>query len=641
MSSFRDTFTKGEKKEPLLDYDDSAFLYFFCTLLLIVLVPWTYSLLTSIFFPAKKTLEKKYPSKTPAGQTIRYCQTSFDVNKVDSARKEAKKWSNIFSKSNLIQLVIVGLLWWLLCTTAVSLGQKTEIKAFDPFEILGITAGATDKEIKRAYRGMSLKYHPDKNINDPHAPVKFMLITKAYAALTDEIAKANYEKYGNPDGPGSMKVGIGLPRFLLDEEYHLLILSIFFIVLLFVLPMAVIMYWQKQKKFAPNGVQVETLQFLNYFMNEGTRIGAAPELLAATAESREIPIKPTDNAQMKPLIDAVDEPKKRQFNHPAIVKNYFLILAHMQRLHNQMSPSLRADLDTILKAATKITTSMVEIATVRDWMFTAQHMLQFRRCLVQGLEPLPHASLMQIPHFDAEVVKHVLKGKNSVKELGDFIAQAADERKGLINMTPQQIADVNAFCQHVPDVDVNVKVVVEDETDIVQGDVASVVITMTRKNLREGEAAGPVHAPLFPSTKWEEWWFFVNDKQTGSLIAFTRTKNPDRVVEERIQFQANKLGKHNMVVVAMCDSYLGLDKLAETEFIVKSEEEVKREIYVHPEDIALDQEPTLFQQLMGQMQEDSDDEMEEDPNAPKDGAPRPASNGKACQDHGCCDSDSD
>lgn len=59
---------------------------------------------------------------------------------------------------------------------------------------------------------MSLVYHPDKNQDDPLAASRFMQITRAHAALTDETAKRNYEKYGNPDGPQTTKVGIGLPR---------------------------------------------------------------------------------------------------------------------------------------------------------------------------------------------------------------------------------------------------------------------------------------------------------------------------------------------------------------------------------------------------------------------------------------------
>ena len=48
------------------------------------------------------------------------------------------------------------------------------------------------------------RYHPDK----PTGSVdKFRDIEKAYRILTDELARANYERYGNPDGPSSVKVG--------------------------------------------------------------------------------------------------------------------------------------------------------------------------------------------------------------------------------------------------------------------------------------------------------------------------------------------------------------------------------------------------------------------------------------------------
>lgn len=50
---------------------------------------------------------------------------------------------------------------------------------------------------------MAIKYHPDKNPNNPEATQKFILVSKAYETLTDEKKKLMYEKYGNPDGPGN------------------------------------------------------------------------------------------------------------------------------------------------------------------------------------------------------------------------------------------------------------------------------------------------------------------------------------------------------------------------------------------------------------------------------------------------------
>ena len=96
------------------------------------------------------------------------------------------------------------------------------MKAFDPFEILKITPEATKSEIKKAFRKRSLETHPDKNPDDPLAASKFLQVTKAHQALTDEDAIENYKKYGNPDGPSAMKLAIGLPHFLMKKENQVL-----------------------------------------------------------------------------------------------------------------------------------------------------------------------------------------------------------------------------------------------------------------------------------------------------------------------------------------------------------------------------------------------------------------------------------
>ena len=53
----------------------------------------------------------------------------------------------------------------------------------DPYSVLGISRGATDDEIKKAYRALSRKYHPDANINNPNkdqAEAKFKEVQQAY-----------------------------------------------------------------------------------------------------------------------------------------------------------------------------------------------------------------------------------------------------------------------------------------------------------------------------------------------------------------------------------------------------------------------------------------------------------------------------
>lgn len=65
----------------------------------------------------------------------------------------------------------------------------------DYYRVLGITKGATDDEIKKAYRKLALRYHPDKN-KAAGAEDKFKEIAEAYEVLSDKKKRDIYDKYG-------------------------------------------------------------------------------------------------------------------------------------------------------------------------------------------------------------------------------------------------------------------------------------------------------------------------------------------------------------------------------------------------------------------------------------------------------------
>ncbi|XP_065844889.1 dnaJ homolog subfamily C member 5-like [Oscarella lobularis] len=64
------------------------------------------------------------------------------------------------------------------------------------YRTLGLEADATQEEIKKAYRKQALRYHPDKNPDDPSAAERFKVINQAKTILMDEKKKAIYDSYG-------------------------------------------------------------------------------------------------------------------------------------------------------------------------------------------------------------------------------------------------------------------------------------------------------------------------------------------------------------------------------------------------------------------------------------------------------------
>src|SRR6187455_1249727 len=86
----------------------------------------------------------------------------------------------------------------------------------DYYEILGVARDASEADVKKAYRRLAMKHHPDRNPGNPEAEAHFKEAKEAYEALSDKDKRAAYDRFGHAGvqgGPGGGGFGGGADAF--------------------------------------------------------------------------------------------------------------------------------------------------------------------------------------------------------------------------------------------------------------------------------------------------------------------------------------------------------------------------------------------------------------------------------------------
>lgn len=316
--------------------------------------------------------------------------------------------------------------------------------SYDPFSILGISTGLSEKQIKRHYKRLSLKFHPDKlklegNQTMDEVNAHFVNITKAYKALTDDTIRKNYELYGHPDGKRDTSMGIALPKWIVESQNNAYVIGVYGLVFGFLLPWFVGKWWHGSRKYTKDQVLTEsaTLYFLN--MTEETRFFQAIEILSASAEFKVLEkrnLKLYGSKEAKKLEDQV---KTTLFNltgekldgklygsgEKHVRRTATLLYAHMLRIPISDAALLKLK-HTAVNYARHLTTGMQSIALGYNWLSTFLVITTIQQRLIQAIHPAL-SPLLQLPHIPVKLAEKLAKEK-SINSPEQYFSLSEEEK---------------------------------------------------------------------------------------------------------------------------------------------------------------------------------------------------------------------
>ncbi|KAA8518609.1 hypothetical protein F0562_016083 [Nyssa sinensis] len=474
-----------------------------------------------------------------------HCQCSVCFRSGKYRKSIFKRISNFSTYSNLTLV----LLWFVMAVLVYYIKHiSREIEVFEPFSILGLESGASDSEIKKAYRRLSIQYHPDKN-PDPEAHNYFVeYVSKAYQALTDPISRENFEKYGHPDGRQGLQMGIALPQFLLNIDGAsggILLLGIVGVCILLPLMMAVI-YLSRSSKYTGNYVMHQTLSAYYYFMKPSLAPSKVMDVFIKAAEYMEIPVRRSDGEPLQKLFLLVrselnldlknikQEQAKFWKQHPALVKTELLIQAHLTHESAALTPALLRDFRRVLELAPRLLEELMKMAIItrtpqgHGWLRPAIGTVELSQCIIQAV-PLSArkaaggssegiAPFLQLPHFREAIVKKIARKKvRTFQELRDMTSQ---ERVELLTQvagfSAAESQDVEMVLEMMPSITIDITCETEGEEGIQEGDIVTMHAWITLK--RENGLIGALpHAPDFPFHKEENFWLLLADSVSNEV----------------------------------------------------------------------------------------------------------------------------
>ncbi|KAH9521848.1 secretory subunit [Dermatophagoides farinae] len=488
-------------------YDESGttFYYFVLAFLTMILAPCTY-----LFWPCDKDKDDVHKERKSAQSIdnnspykqrfIQQCRCEPCL--IKEHYMKLKEPSRTVRK-RLTKIVLI-VSWIGLIVFAYKVSEiQPDYVTFDPFEILGIDPQSSSAEIKKAYRRLSLIYHPDKETGDEK---KFMKITKAYAALTDEQARKNWEEYGNPDGPGAMSFGIALPSWIVEKENSVFVLMVYVLMLMIVLPVCVRIWWSNSSKYGDFKVLLDTSQLYLYYINKSPQMMLRRVLMVICASlefdkshNGEIQERPADNVEipklMKQIPNLAMNNKERPLCFEYSLKARTLMYSHLLRI-SLPSMALEQDKKYILSKIPYLIQEFVQCSSQLTFLYlsrriarcpsldTMENAMKMNALVVQAMWSNKN-SMLQLPHITEDMLRYFINRRRNIRNMQQLASLPNEDRRQMLaRLNDEQYCDLLNVLGRMPLLDVDVRSEVIDDEDtatITAGALVTVFVKLTRQ----------------------------------------------------------------------------------------------------------------------------------------------------------------
>ncbi|KAF8516677.1 Sec63 Brl domain-containing protein [Gautieria morchelliformis] len=572
-------------------YDGSMAAYFVLTFLSLVLFPLSYSIIP-------------VTSRKP---TAEGCQCPDCLEHRENVRLSERP---TLLRPKLSKTAVITLLGWILFAVTAYKVANTAVDnvVYDPFAILGIKSSATEKEIKKHYKRLSVKFHPDKvkpGVNETLEAIQdhFVNLTKAYKSLTDETIRKNFELYGHPDGRQEFSMGIAIPQFIIESKNNIWVLGLYGIVFGIGLPILVGRWWFGSRNVTKDGVHARTAEL--FFKSIKEDMGETDIVLSVgNALPWEIPVKPT-----KASVSAVHElrqqiesrvgrewERKVDTESPQVLRALTLVYAHLLRLPIENS-HLRQEQKALLLHVPSLLNSLLNIAIAHSWLLPTVRTMHIHQHLAQAI--LPGAEKMiQFPGITDtfEDLPDSLEGLiERLEETGDQrldVVKKAGEKWGKLEVVDasykvigERFVSPGAIVQLVfklrlcppianpelpngtlPDVD-------KEKRDAKFNDERDHAFLVSKKDLEDlpaGELlSGWAHAPRWPVNRRPRWWAVLGDDKSNRVVVpplqvsdlpFADPHKTRNYRTFKMQFQAPQgVGLYTWRIHFISDTFVGED----------------------------------------------------------------------------------